>query len=137
MSFMSRFRKDKDSDEDEFDAMLSDDENAGMFMTTGGGPAVAEPAGEMDVAESQEPDASLTTLQAPADEEPEAEVTSEAADEDPGSDDDPLALFRSMQVVTESSGLAAEIEDIPAEELLAELRELRSMLPPVAGAATE
>jgi hypothetical protein len=41
-----------------------------------------------------------------------------------------------MQVVTEASGLTSDLEDVSVEELLAELREVRSMLPqaPAGGA---
>ena len=137
MPLMSRFRKEKGNEDDEIDALLGDDENAGMFMTTG--PQRAAPVDEagatLAVEDGAEPEV------APAVEEPVAIAPSEEASapaaEQAASGDDPLALFRSMQVVTETGGLTEDLEDVSAEELLAELRELQSMLPPVVSSEAE
>jgi hypothetical protein len=127
---MPLFRKDKAKDEEDIDALLADGENAGMFMTTsvqqeadaGGAEEPADADGE------QGPAVNIVTPEAApaaAEQPPEAGAP---AEETPAGDD-PLSLFRSMQVVTDSSGLTSDMEDVPVEELLAELRELQSMLP--------
>lgn len=141
MPLMSRFRKEKGNDDDEIDALLGDDENAGMFMTTG--PQREAPVDEagaaLAVEDGAEPDApavvQVTDASSPA--AAPAEEAAAPAAEEAVPDDDPLALFRSMQVVTETGGLTEDLEDVSAEELLTELRELQSMLPPVVASEAE
>ena len=83
-------------------------------------------------------------LQIPSDEQPsdfqeEGEATSDSAEEeekpeeDPkpwgGSDDDMLKAFTSVEEeFVDNSSLAAEIEDVPASELLEEARALATAL---------
>lgn len=137
MPLMSRFRKDKGNEDDEIDALLGDGENGGMFMTTGAQreAPVDEAGAALAVEDGAEPEV------APHVEEPDAiapsEEASAPASEEAASGDDPLALFRSMQVVTETGGLTEDLEDVSAEDLLAELREVQSMLPPVVASEAE
>ena len=79
--------------------------------------------------------------EAPA-EEPSVETGAEAgpaaAQESPlhtvaasgGDSDDPMAMFRAATVESAYGHLTQEFEETPAGDLLAELREVRAMLPP-------
>jgi hypothetical protein len=134
MSFMSRFRKEK-GDEDAFDDEPAEDEGAGLFMNPS-----PRPEGAPDQIEAPQAEAAQEPEEPPAQETPEAAEaapvpTAEAEAEAPAGDD-PLALFRSMHTESEASDLTRDMDDVSAEELLAELRELRAMLP-ITAAETE
>jgi hypothetical protein len=134
---LMRFRKDKGNEDEEVDALLGDDESAGMFMSTGAQAEAAADAEEPVAPDRPGPAVTVVTPQGAAPEATEEvppEATAPVAEAP--SADDPLSLFRSMQVVTEASGLTSDLEDVSVEELLAELREVRSMLPqaPAGGA---
>ncbi len=63
-----------------------------------------------------------------------AEQASAKGEEGSGADDDLLSAFRSVGPVTGVTDLTKEIEDVPIEGLLAELQEIRGMLPPTPAA---
>ena len=63
-----------------------------------------------------------------------AEQASAKGEEGSGAEDDLLSAFRNVGPVTGATELTKEIEDVPIDGLLAELREIRSMLPPTPAA---
>ena len=161
MPFMSRFRKSgKEEEEDPEDAeLIGDIEEEGLLVATG--PARAQPPAEktpdpadelvaaaepatVGEAEAQAgPDAAgpaATATDAPPAPDPAAEAAPEEteSEEAPASDDDALALFRGSGAETKASSLSSEVEDVPAEELVVQLREIRELLKlPDQGAETE
>ncbi len=157
MPLMSRFRKDHKADDDPLDGMqdAEEEEEEGLFMPTkpglegaglGQGPAVQEGAGETDELLETSPVESLPLDPAepstegstdPDEEEeavegggPEVQIVPAGAEGSGQSGDDPLALFRASAAESGLGDLTGEIEDVPVDELLAELRELRAMLVP-------
>lgn len=156
MPLMSRFRKDKKEEDDPLEGLDQADEeegDEGLFMATslkpGGAPSDDEPEAEQDEAgldDLPEPSSAEGT---PAEgggepavdggggsaggEDPPvqtvaAEVESSGAEDSSGSGDDALSLFRAETVESGAGHLTKDIEDVPIEELLADLRELRSIL---------
>ncbi len=59
------------------------------------------------------------------------DVGTPAAEESTEASDDPLAAFGEVVAESEMSGLVKELEDVSVEELVAELREIRAMLPQI------
>lgn len=135
-----RRRKQEDVLEEEVDDLL-DESEGGLLMSTVGQAAEQErPLG----AEGGEPDglAGMATEEAPADEVAEGEAAPGAASdggppaplhmvsaEEPSSDDDPLAAFKDMTVHGGLGHLTDDMEDIEIADLVADLREVRGMLP--------
>lgn len=58
------------------------------------------------------------------------ELQSISVESSDGADDPLMAAFRDSTVASDVGDLTQDIEDISVEELVAELREVRSMLPP-------
>jgi len=164
MSFMSRFLKsgkEKEEEEDLEDAeLIGDLEDEGLLVSTGpvrAQPAAEEAAGPEDelLAAAAQPatvgeaeaqaelaaaaaDEPAAVADAPAEPEPAVEAEPEKVEESSENDDDPLALFRTSATETKASGLTSEVEDVPVEDLVADLREIRELLKlPDQGAETE
>ena len=89
-------------------------------------PAAADPLED----EGDGDDGSLELDQDEA-ESPEGERTEE--DGDGEDEDDPLSAFRTTKTASFASGLTKDLEDVTMEEIVAELREVRSMLPTIGG----
>lgn len=154
MPLMSRFRKDKQDDEDPLAGIEeeAEEEEEGLFMSTkltpGGAPSDEGEAGEDDVDGDVEDlletaraeDAAIAQDVAPDAEDADAGEGSEEAAGDGGGDgpviqtaaaspvDDALSLFRAEASTSDIGELTKHVEDVPIEELLAELRELRALL---------
>ena len=98
---------------------------------TGARPAVADAA-----TSESEVDDLLETAQgggaaAEQEEADQLDVGTPAAEESTEASDDPLAAFGEVVAESEMSGLVKELEDVSVEELVAELREIRAMLPQI------
>ncbi len=154
MPLMSRFLKDKKGDEDPLDDMQeAEEEDEGLFMPTklrpGGGEQDQDPAAqgggggidelleassaENPLGEAAEPSTEGDADPAEAGEDvegdgPAVQTVSAGGEGSDQSGDDPLSLFRSSAAESSAGNLTKDIEDVPVEELLAELRELRAML---------
>ena len=85
---------------------------------------------EADSSESPRPSiAGETTPAADADETPPAtELNVKTVPASEGATDDLMSAFRSGPAESEASGLMKEIEDVPIDELLADMREIMEIL---------
>ena len=103
-----------------------------------GGDLRATPGGEAasDTANASEPAGlPVDAPAASAEEQPDPTAQATEGESGPGEsvadpDDDPLAAFRGAVVESDESYLTKGIEDVPIADLVAEVREVRNMLPP-------
>ena len=51
--------------------------------------------------------------------------------------DDPLSAFRTTKTASFASDLTKDLDDVTMEEIVTELREVRSMLPTIGGEAEQ
>jgi len=130
-------------------------EDEGLLMATGGetgakavslpsAPTAAEPDAEAgnDIDDDDLSDAAAAALAAAADvpdgagvvgedgaaEAPKLTLVKASAEE--SSEDDLLSMFKDSESYGELADLIKDLEDVPAADLLAELREIRGVLPP-------
>jgi hypothetical protein len=150
MSFFSRFLGDKKQEDDPLAGLdVEGEEQAeGLFMQAGPsgpaepafGPGVAfqdaaaapgDPAGALEPEPQAAPD-NVVAFQVAAEPDPQADAGSapEAAAEEEVSPEanDILAAFSASHSSGELGELAKEVDDVPVDELVAQLRELREIM---------
>lgn len=146
MSLLRRNKKNEEEEIETADDMLDDGEAGSMFMSASGTPEAAAPESEESDVEGDEADpaaAEAVDGLVPDEELPEGEPAAEgegdAADKTQvevqtvsgGGEDDALALFGEVAGHSGLGDLAEDLEEMSIEELMADLREVRGMLPAV------
>jgi len=130
-------KKDKDGEDAALAALAA--EEAGLLISTGpqwdGAQQEQQAPADASVAGAELADPGEPSAEAQPDPGAEPAAAEPAADEPAAAEpaaDDPLALFRAVVADTSAGDLTKEIDDVPMEALMEELREIRSMLPATA-----